>query len=815
MLNPLKPEELRWSCDPAVFEFETTDDVEPIDGVVGQEHALEALRFGIESSGPGQNIYIRGLTGTGRMRVVRRLLEELRPECPKLRDICYVHNFAAPDRPRRIELEAEQARVFRRMVNDFADFIRDALPQEIKSDALRARREALESWSNREIEKLTKPFEDSLRAADMALVSIQGGLVPQTAIFPVFEGKPVPPEEFDSLRTQEKVTDTEYALYTKRRDSFSSKLEEITDRVRNVRRQLSRAIHAVIEEVVRAELGELAREILTEYPGEGVQRFLSEIIDDVAENHIGEREDRDRDFTELYRVNVLHWHRSSDECPVITENAPSIQNLLGTVGREIGPGGVGRSDHTMISAGSLLRADGGYLIVEVAELLREPGAWRILMRTLRTCRLDIVPTEMTAPWLPQTLKPDPIELRVKLILIGDAYTYAMLDQNDPDFSNLFKVLADFDSVLPRTTESVREFAGVLAYMAREENWRAIDRTGVAALTEHAARIAARNDRLTARFGRVADLAREASFISKKGPDKPVGRAEIIEAIRRAKHRADLPARRFREYVANGTIKVATSGTAVGEINGLAVLHSGPMTYGFPARITATIGAGTAGVINIEREAALSGAIHTKGFYILGGLLRHLLQTDHPLAFSASIAFEQSYGGIDGDSASGAEICCLLSALIDEPIRQDLAMTGAIDQVGSILAIGGVNEKIEGFFDACNDQGLTGTQGVIIPGSNARDLMLREDVIDACRDGRFCVYTVDRVEQALALLTGVEAGVRDEDGVFGEETCLGRAVQKAYEYWLRAARSPGVGYEEEEEEEEEEEAEDDVAAAPED
>ena len=364
--------------------------------------------------------------------------------------------------------------------------------------------------------------------------------------------------------------------------------------------------------------------------------------------------------------------------------------------------------------------------------------------------------------------------------------YYALDAYDADFPQLFKVLADFDATIPRDKQGLQRYASVLARIVREEKLLAFDRTGVMALAEHGARIAARKGKLTARFGRLADIAREASFVARKANQPHVSCGDVREAIRRTKRRADLPARRFREFVADGTICIQTSGAVVGQVNGLAVLQAGPLMYGFPARITATIGPGTAGVINIEREAALSGAIHTKGFYILGGLLRWLLRTEHPLAFNASIAFEQSYGGIDGDSASGAEMCCLLSALTDMPLRQDLAMTGAIDQVGHILPIGGVNEKIEGFFDACRDIGLTGTQGVIIPRPNAGDLVLREDVVEACTAGHFGVYAIDTVHEALELFTGMPAGRRGDDGAYPDGTLLALAVRRAREYWEKAA-----------------------------
>ncbi|MCP4656282.1 MAG: AAA family ATPase [bacterium] len=348
---------------------------------------------------------------------------------------------------------------------------------------------------------------------------------------------------------------------------------------------------------------------------------------------------------------------------------------------------------------------------------------------------------------------------------------------------------DFDSVIDRDDDGAKKYGGVLARIAREEELPPFHRTAVAALAEHGARVAGLHGKLTARFGRIADIAREAAFLARKAEQETVSAANVVEAITRTRQRAELPSRRFRELLCDGTIHVQISGEVVGQVNGLAVIRTGPLTYGFPARITASIGAGTAGIIDIEGQAALSGSIHTKGFHILGGLLRHLLQTDHPLAFSASLAFEQSYGSIDGDSASAAEICCLLSALTATPVRQGIAITGSIDQLGRVQAIGGVNEKIEGFYDTCRCAGMSGEQGVIIPRSNAGDLMLRRDVVDACTEGRFHVYAVESVHQALEALTGVPAGERGEDGDYPEGTLLATAVEKAREFWLKSLQKP--------------------------
>jgi len=786
MTNPLSSDVLRWCCDAFELDFETTNDVKPLVGVVGQDDAVEALRFGLETDAPGQNIFVRGLSGTGRMTLIQKLLEDIRPSCALMRDRCYVHNFAHPDRPRLITLPAGRGQELRRRVEKLANFIREHLGPALSSDVLKARRAALEEAAEAEFRGVMEPFNKALNAAGLALVSRQIGPVTQTAILPLVEGKPVPPEEFDQLVVQGKVSEDQQAELRGKHAEFEKQLAEISDKSNEIRRKHDLAVQELMEDNARALLRKFTEAIEKDFPLPSVRVFMSEITDDVLSNRLPRLGKEDDGDYGSYRVNVALEHRQDSPCPIIVENTPTMRKLLGTIDYEFSKSGDARATHMGIAAGSLLRADGGYLIVEARDLLSEPGGWKVLVRTLRTGKLEIVPPELAFPWSGPSLKPEPIDVDVKVILLGDADMYYLLDAYDPDFPQLFKVLADFDETIQRDKRGIEHYAGVLARIVSDEKLLPFNRSGVMALVEHGARIAARKQKLTARFGRLADIAREASFVARKDGQPHASCKEVREAVRRNKRRADLPARRFRELVTDGTIRVQTAGAAVGQVNGLAVLRAGQLTYGFPARITATIGPGTAGVINIEREAALSGAIHTKGFYILGGLLRWLLRTDHPLAFNASIAFEQSYGGIDGDSASGAEMCCLLSALTNAPLRQDLAMTGAIDQVGHILSIGGVNEKIEGFYDACRDIGLTGTQGVIIPSANAGDLVLREDVVSACGAGQFRVYGVNTIQEAVELFTGMPSGERGTDGTYPASTLLGLAVRRAGEYWKKAA-----------------------------
>ncbi|MFG0330231.1 MAG: Lon protease family protein [Phycisphaerales bacterium] len=779
--------DLRWNCDESDLPFETTESVEPEAGVVGQDTAVDALRFGLETRAPGQNIFVRGLQGTGRLTLVRRLLDEIGPSCPLAKDRCYIHNFESPDRPKLLTMPRGTAHAFADRINELIDFIRDELANALNSESNRAKRDALLEEMNRQVEEIAKPFDEELQQNNLALLAAPNDGMPQPEIVPIFDGEPTGPLEFVQKVQKGEISQEDADALREKIGAYSKRFDEISEKIQSIRRDHKKEMRELYEREARLILGEAVRAIEKEFPGDEIREFIECIIEDVISRHPKEDE-RKGDYWKKYRVNVVLGHESEDSCPIIVENAPTLQNLLGVIDREFSPSGGGRSDHTMIHAGSLLRADGGFIIMEAREALSEPGAWKVLVRTLRSGRLEIVPPELSLPWMTPTLKPEPIDINVKVILLGDASLYYMLDAYDPDFPHLFKVLADFDSTIRRDENGVRRYAGVLARIAHEEELPHFHRSAVAALAEHGARIASQRDKLTARFGRVADIAREAAFIARKREHSSVVTGDDVrQAIRRSKRRADLPARRFRELVADGTIRVQTTGRAVGEVNGLAVIHAGPLVYGFPARITSTIGPGAAGVINIEREANLSGSIHTKGFYILGGLLRYLLRPDHPLAFDASIAFEQSYGGIDGDSASGAEMCCLISALTNIPIRQDLAMTGAIDQVGNILPIGAVNEKIEGFYDTCDDVGLTGEQGVIIPQANVGDLMLRHDVAAACRDGRFHVYSVATIHEALELFHGRPAGERDERGGYPEDSVLGVAVRRAEMFYQKAAR----------------------------
>ncbi len=772
--------EVRWSCDATELDFTTTAEVEIANTIIGHDEGLEALEYALESRAFGQNAFVRGLYGTDRMSMIEDLLKRNKPQMANKHDHCYVANFQQPDRPRLITLKAGEGVFFKRVMKKFADFVTKELNNSLDSAEIKAKKGQIDAEAEKKIKKISDPFNKELSEHQLILVNIKTERGVQPAISPVHEGKPINPQQWQSLLESGKVSADEQKLIQENIVKYSAALQGLLKSINGIKFEASSDFQDYIEDQSREILGTETARVQKRFDSSTVQTYLNDVCEDVIEQFFYAEKDQFYPH-KRYSVNVLANHNNKTDCPIIVERSPSLGKLLGTIESKWGERGPELSDHMNITAGTLLRADGGYLILNARDLLTEPGAWKILARTLKNELLEIVPAEMALPFAQPRLKPEPIKVNIRVILLGDAQTYYTLDNHDPDFPNLFKVLADFDSEIKRNKKSFNAYASVISRLVADEGLLHFDNTGVAALIEHGARVCATKGRLTTNFPRIADLAREGHYLAKKQKSSVVSEGHITQAIARTKKRAGLASKKFQERLANGTINLFTSGQQVGQINGLAVIHAGPVYYGFPSRITSTVAPGRAGVIDIESSANMSGSIHTKGFQILGGLLRYLLPTSHPLTFSASIAFEQSYGGIDGDSASGAEFCCLISSITNIPIDQGYAMTGAIDQHGRLQVIGGVNEKIEGFFDTCKAQGFTGNQGVIIPRANAGDLMLRADVQQAVKNGEFSVHAVSYVTEALEILCGRVAGDL-VNGEYAEGSILYEAMEKSHLFW---------------------------------
>jgi ATP-dependent Lon protease len=526
--------ELRWRFDESSLGFKSTAEVNPAEGIVGQPVAMEAMRFGVESIAPAQNIYVRGSSGTGRMTLVHSLLEQLKPKARRRLDRCYVHNFVKPDRPRLLTLPAGQGPVLRRRMKDLADFIESGLKESLAGETMKARRDSIRKKTQSEVLEITRPLEDDLKANELALVNLQSGHMTRTVIFPIFEGKPVPPEEWPQMLQDEKITQQQL-------EAIQEKILQFSDRLHKTSREASKAMALGMQAL--KELNEReAREILQatvddiekSVPGDGVGEYLGEVIDDVVENRINRAEHQNSQgglppAQMVYGVNVL-CSQSDQSSPVVLENTPNVANLLGTVEPEFLGNGQVVSNYGGIRAGALVNADGGYLILDAHDVLSEPGAWRLLMRAMRTGSVEIVPAELGWPMTTQSLKPEPIQISVRIILIGGTGLYYQLDQFDQDFSNLFKVLADFNSEIERSLQGVDQYAGVVARMCRDESLQHFSAGGIAALAEHGARIAARRGKITARFGRIADIVREAAFLASKQGDELVSRDHITETV---------------------------------------------------------------------------------------------------------------------------------------------------------------------------------------------------------------------------------------------------------------------------------------------
>jgi lon-related putative ATP-dependent protease len=773
LVNELPPESLRKICEAKFIRCETTEDLVPIREIIGQERAVRALKFGLGIKDHGFNIYVAGYPGTGRKTAVKNFVEEVAQDKPVPPDWCYVNNFSNQYEPKAIRLSPGKGKEFRDNVRNLIENIRTALPKAFESDDYASRRDA----TIRGLEKQRKDLIDKLNAKAQ-----QEGFVIQSTpigllLIPVVNGKPLSQEELLSLPQETK------SKIQERREKLEAELRNTMRQFLDMERKIREEIKKLNREVALYAIGHLVEAIVEKYSDNSeITGYLKDVQNDILDNlsqfiKRGEAQQRlpfpvpwmREAIFRKYDVNVVVDNSDCKGAPVVMETNPTYQNLIGRTEKEAQFGAL-ITDFTMIRGGSLHKANNGFLIIPVEDLLRNPFSYEALKRAIRDKNIVIEePQERYGFISTKSLKPEPIPLDIRVILIGNPYLYQQLFILDTDFSELFKVKAEFDTSMERTEENVKKYAAFVCTLCEKENLKHLEQSALAKLIEYSQRIAEDQQKLSTRFAEVGDIIREANFYAVQDKSDAVTEKHVKKAIEEKIYRSRLIQEKIQEMITRGVLLIDTDAEKVGQVNGLSVMGIGDFAFGNPSRVTASIGLGREGVIDIEREAKMGGPIHTKGVLILSGYLNQKYAQDKPLSLSARLVFEQSYGGVEGDSASSTELYAILSALSELPIKQNIAVTGSVNQKGEVQAIGGVNEKIEGFFEVCKAGGLTGEQGVMIPESNVQNLMLKEEIVDAVKARKFHIYSAKSIDEGIEVLTGTKAGIKRQDGTFEKET----------------------------------------------
>ncbi|MDH5490700.1 MAG: AAA family ATPase [Myxococcales bacterium] len=783
----LNADELRRRTDPESLSFESTETLGEPEEMLGQARAVEALRVGLGLHKRGYHVFAMGPTGTGRRTAVQRNLDERARDEPTPSDWCYVHNFVDPRRPRAIRLPAGQARQLAETMSRLIEELREALGDAFESERYRKQRAALEKAFERRREAAFGELRKLAEDRDVGVAQTPMGF----ALLPIEDGEVLPPQEI------EKRPEEERAAITERLSTVQTHLESFLHENRRWQRDHQRSVRALDEQTTRETVTHRLDETRERYGEvEALVAYLDALQADLIQHakELASSSESARPappFEEpstgriRFAVNVLIEHQPQSGAPVVLEERPTVAALLGHI-EHYSHLGTLTTDFTKIEAGALHRANGGYLLLDARKLLLQPMAWEELKGCLRSGKLAIRSlAELLGLGGTTTLEPEPIPLAVKVVLVGERRLYSLLCRLDPEFSEHFKIVADFDDEMPRDESHEQGYARMIGHLCRKEGLLHVDAAGVARALDEAARWASHASKVSTNIRRIEELLIEADDRARGRGATRIGAVDLQEALDARERRSERLRLRTLEAIDEGTLAVHTRGERVGEVNALSVIGFGDSLLGRPSRITAAIRLGAGEVIDIEREVELGGAIHSKGVLILAGLLGARYLPERPLSLHASLVFEQSYGEVDGDSASMAELCALLSAIAEVPLRQGVAITGSVDQHGRAQAIGAVNEKIEGFYDTCTSQGLEGLQGVIIPAANVRHLMLRDTIVEAAREGRFHIWSVTDIDEALSLLTGQEAGQRGPDGRFPAESVNGR-VQARLEALADAA-----------------------------
>ena len=778
-ISKLKSDELYKKCDPHKFEFTTTAELEERLSALGQDRALSAVELGINIKSKGYNLFCLGPEGTGKTSLVKRILVKEAKERPTPKDWVYVYNFEEPHKPIAISFPAGEASEFAKDIDKLIEEFSSSIPAVLDSDEYKAALSIIREKYKQKKEEYIRLLQKKAKGKSVSLLHMPVGLV----VAPVKNGEVLSPEAFDELPEDEKKSLI---------DDLNMMQEEIENAAQDLPEWEDKQRHEsglLREKFIKVAVKNPIDSLRHKYKGhkqvgdflKAVQKNIIENIEDFLPNggsengNQGEGEDaltallsrmnkQEEDKFAKFKVNVVVKNEPGSGAPIVHLDHPTQGNLVGKVER-LQQYGALLTDFTLIKAGALHRANGGFLLIDARKLLLQPYAWDSLKRALASKTIKIeTPGEETS-FTTISLDPMPIPLDVKVILTGDEDLYEVLSERDPDFSDYFKVEADFGVLMDRTEENELEYAKLIGSLSKKKKLRSLNRQAVAKVIEYSSRLAEDSEKLTAHIASIGDLLREADYWARKSKANQIGKNHIEQAIDAQIYRSDRIKQAMLEQIDKGTILIDVEGERVGQINGLVVYNFSRNSFGKPSRITTQVRLGKGEFINIEREVEMSGPIHSKGVLILQSLIANRFAKESPLSLSASIVFEQSYGGVDGDSASSTEYYCLLSAIANLPIKQNIAVTGSINQFGEIQPIGGANEKIEGFFDVCNHRGLTGNQGVIIPRTNVKDLMLREDVLAAVDEGRFHIWAVDTVDDGIEILTGIPAGKPGKNGEY--------------------------------------------------
>ncbi len=793
-ITKLSSNQLYRKCDPSKFDFNSTADLEERLSALGQDRAISAVELGINIKSKGYNLFCFGPEGTGKMSLVKRILEKEAVLRPTPTDWAYVYNFDEPHKPIAISFSAGTATKFADEVDDLIDEFKNCIPSITDSEEYKAALEIIKQKYKSKKEDYIKILQKKARGKSVSLLHMPVGLV----VAPVKDGEVLSPEAFEQLSPEDKqkITEDLNAMQAE----IENTSQEIPQWEEKQRDEIDRLREKLVKNLISKPIDRLKQEY-KQFKGaveflKSVQRYILDYLDEFMPNQqpanlsaeddplsqlLSRMNKNEEDKFAKFKVNVIIKHTPDAGAPIVLLDHPTQGNLVGKVER-VQQYGALLTDFTLIKAGALHQANGGFLLIDARKLLIQPYAWDSLKRALASKCIKIESPSDETSFTTISLDPEPIPLDIKVILTGDEDLYDLLAERDPDFSDYFKVVADFGIVMDRTDENEIEYAKLIGSLSKKKKIRSLNKQAVAKVIEYSSRLADDSEKLTAHIASIGDLLREADYWARKSNAKQIGKNHIIQAIAQQIYRSDRVNKAMLEQIDKGTILMDVVGERVGQINGLVVYNFSRNSFGKPARITTQVRMGKGEFVNIEREIEMSGPIHTKGVLILQSLLSNRFAKRKPLSLSASIVFEQSYGGVDGDSASSTEYYCLLSAISELPIKQSIAVTGSINQFGEVQPIGGVNEKIEGFYEVCKYNGLTGDQGVIIPRTNVSNLMLKEEIIEMVENNMFHIYAVDTVDDGIEILTGVPAGVPDKNGKYPKGTVNYLVSESLDEYY---------------------------------